>query len=66
MIACAKAPGRNACAIVRDFAAAAGRLSAITADWRQGQFKAGDLSDANAIVEGLRVLLIELRQEVRQ
>lgn len=60
------APGRDAFAIVCDFAAASGRLKAMGADWQQGQFKAGDLSDANATIEGLRALLIELRQEVRQ
>ena len=56
------APGRDAFAIVCDFSAASGRLNAMAADWQQGQFRAGDTTDANNLLEGLRALLAELRQ----
>lgn len=59
------APGRDAFAVVADFSAASGRLNAMASDWLAGQFKAGDLSDANATVEGLARLLTELRQVAR-
>jgi hypothetical protein len=54
-------PGRDAYEVIRDFNAAANRLATISADWKQGQFRAGDLIDAASTVEGLRALLAELR-----
>ena len=57
---------RGAYEIVLDFAAATERLSRIAADWRQSQFRAGDLSDAAHTLEGLARLLAELRQESHQ
>lgn len=57
-------PGRDAPGIINDFSAAASRIARIGDDWMCGLFRAGDLADANAAVEGLRALLIELRQEV--
>lgn len=58
---------RDAYTILRDFADASGRLSNIAKDWREGQFRRGDLTDAANTIEGLRALLVELRQgEVQQ
>lgn len=57
---------RGAYEIVQDFAAATERLTRIASDWRQSQFRAGDLSDAAHTLEGLARLLAELRQESRQ
>lgn len=57
---------RDASAIVSDFASASGRLNAMAADWRAGQFRPGDLSDAAHTLEGLARLLAELRQEAHQ
>lgn len=48
--------------ILTEFADAADRLAAIAGDWRQRQFKAGDITDAAHQVEGLKHLLTELRQ----
>lgn len=55
------APVRGAFEIIRDFAAASGRLHAVASDWRASQFKTSDLTDAANTVEGLRALLCELR-----
>lgn len=55
------APSRGAFEIVRDFAAGAERLHGIATDWREGQFRAGDMSNTENTVEGLRALLRELR-----
>ena len=52
---------RGAYEIIRDFTAAAERLNRIAIDWRQSQFRAGDLSDAASTIEGMRALLGELR-----
>ena len=57
-------PGRDAFAVVCDFAAASSRLNATAADWLAGQYKSGDLSDASNLLEGLNRLLTELRQGV--
>ena len=54
---------RGAFEIVRDFAAASSRLNNMARDWTQGQFKAGDKTDANNLLEGLRALLAELRTQ---
>jgi hypothetical protein len=57
---------RGAYEVVQDFTAATERLARIAADWRQSQFRAGDLSDAAHTLEGLARLLAELRQEAHQ
>lgn len=52
---------RQASLVVADFAAAADRLAKMAGDWRQGQFCAGDIADADATCEGMHRLLVELR-----
>lgn len=52
---------REARAVVLDFAAAADRLAAMAADWRQGQFRKTDVTTAAASLAGMNALLGELR-----
>lgn len=52
---------REARAVVVDFAAAADRLAAMAADWKQGQFRRTDITTAAASVAGMNSLLGELR-----
>lgn len=52
---------RGAYEIVQDFAAASARLDGMAREWKGGQFKASDKSDASNLVEGLARLLTELR-----
>lgn len=53
---------RPAGEVVADFAAAADRLQAMSADWAVGQFRRNDLENADAVLRGLAALLVELRQ----
>lgn len=55
-------PERQASEIVADFAAAADRLADMAKDWAAGRFRHHDVSNADAILRGLAVLLIELRR----
>lgn len=52
---------REARAVVLEFSAAAERLAAMASDWRQGQFRKTDTTTAANAIEGMRVLLGELR-----
>lgn len=52
---------REARAVVLDFAAAADRLAAMAADWKQGQFRKTDVTTAAASLAGMNALLGELR-----
>jgi hypothetical protein len=54
-------PAREAFAVVLEFSAAAERLAAMASDWRQGQFRKTDTTTAANAIEGMRVLLGELR-----
>lgn len=53
---------RDAYTIISQFDEAAAKLSNTAKDWRAGQFRRGDLTDAANTIEGLRALLVELRQ----
>lgn len=52
---------REARAVVLDFAAAADRLAAMAADWKQGQFRRNDTTTAANAIAGMNALLGELR-----
>lgn len=53
---------RDAYAIVCHFDEVARMLSNTAKNWRAGQFRRSDLTDAANTIEGLRALLVELRQ----
>lgn len=52
---------RPASEVAADFAAGADRLQRMAADWAIGQFRHHDVANADAILRGLAMLLVELR-----
>jgi hypothetical protein len=52
---------RPAGEVVADFAAGSDRLAAFARDWAVGQFRHPFTANADAILRGLAMLLVELR-----